>query len=172
MGRGRPSKYRKDYHPYLARLLARDGKTDEQIAQWLEVGAATHQRWKRDHPEYRAALNESKAVVDLQVQNLLLQRALGYTTERVEEIVNQQGEVVRRKVVRQTVPPSVTAQKFWLKNRQREKWSEQPEEEGDGPGGFLKFLDLSREANGMEPDPDAETQRIIREWEDKQREKV
>ena len=141
MERGRPTKYRRDYHPHLARQLAREGKTDEQIAAGLGIGTATHYRWLKQHTEYRRAVSDSKAVADFRVEQGLFARALGYTEERVEERYNKEGEFIGRKVIRRPVPPSVYAQRYWLKNRRAEQWREVVQDKGGGPEAFLRFLD-------------------------------
>ena len=57
---------------------ARDGLTDEQTAQNMGIDAATLYRWKNRHCEICEALKRGKEVVDIQVENALLKRALGY----------------------------------------------------------------------------------------------
>ena len=152
MARGRRSKYEREYHPHQARLLARDGLTDEQIAKKLVIGVATHHRWKWRYPEYRAAVKESKALVDLKVENVLLQRALGFTEEKVEERYNKEGEFIGRRVTRRTMPPNVAAQRLWLRNRQWGRWGDHPEaERGAGPEGIHRFLEGQRELYGIQP---------------------
>ena len=57
---------------------ARDGLTDEQIAQNMAIGYSTLQTWKMKYQDIRDTLKRGKEVVDLQVENALLKRALGY----------------------------------------------------------------------------------------------
>lgn len=57
---------------------ARDGLTDEQIAQNIGVSIATLYNWKNKYLEILEALKRGKEIVDLQVENALLKRALGY----------------------------------------------------------------------------------------------
>lgn len=100
---------------------ARDGLTDEQLAEKMGINPATLYDWKNKHPEISEALKRGKDVVDTQVENALLKRALGYEymEERVE-VSDKDG----RKVIQttKTVPPDTTAQIFWLKNRRPDKW--------------------------------------------------
>lgn len=58
---------------------ARDGLTDEQIAENMNIDTATLYRWKNKYCEICEALKEGKEVVDRHVENALLKRALGYT---------------------------------------------------------------------------------------------
>lgn len=57
---------------------ARDGLTDEQIAQNVGVTSSTLYEWKKKYSEISESLKKGKEVVDRQVENALLKRALGY----------------------------------------------------------------------------------------------
>ena len=58
---------------------ARDGLTDEQIAHNMGISTATLYNYKRDYLEILEALKRGKEVVDVEVENALLKRALGYS---------------------------------------------------------------------------------------------
>lgn len=62
---------------------ARDGLVDEQIAKNIGISRATLSNWKNKHPLITRALARGKEVVDREVENALLKRALGYTYEEV-----------------------------------------------------------------------------------------
>lgn len=98
---------------------ARDGLTDEQIANSMGVNKATLYRWKEKYCDICNALKRGKEVVDRQVENALLKRALGYTCEEI----TYEGGVETKRVVKEVVPDT-TAQIFWLKNRKREAWAD------------------------------------------------
>lgn len=57
---------------------ARDGLTNEQIAQNIGVTQSTLYDWQRKYSEISEALKRGKEIIDLQVENALLKRALGY----------------------------------------------------------------------------------------------
>lgn len=57
---------------------ARDGLTDEQIAHNMGVRRETLYVWKKKYPHISNALKRGKEVVDRQVENALLKRALGF----------------------------------------------------------------------------------------------
>lgn len=102
---------------------ARDGLTDEQIAENAGINPATLYVWKKKYPEISESLKRGKEVVDRQVENALLKRALGYEYEEVKE--KFEGNVMtERTVTKKEVVPDVTAQIFWLKNRKREAWAD------------------------------------------------
>lgn len=102
---------------------ARDGLTDEQIAQNIGINPATLYDWKKKYDEISEALKRGKEVVDRQVENALLKRALGYEYDEIKEKY-ESGELTERTVTKKEVSPDVTAQIFWLKNRKRNTWSD------------------------------------------------
>ena len=58
---------------------ARDGLIDEQIAENAGITPSTLYEWKKKYPDISEALKKGKEVVDIQVENALLKRALGYS---------------------------------------------------------------------------------------------
>lgn len=125
-------KYEKWLEPESLILLegwARDGLTDEQIAHNMGVTARTLYLWKEKYIQIFQALKKGKEIVDIQVENALLKRALGYEyTEEKVEISEKDGRKVTQTV--KHVAPDTTAQIFWLKNRRPEKWRSEPRESG------------------------------------------
>nr|DAZ06109.1 MAG TPA: terminase small subunit [Caudoviricetes sp.] len=111
---------------------ARDGLTDEQIASNMGIGYSTLQTWKSKYQDIQDTLKRGKEVVDIQVENALLKRALGYsydevTREGVLDYDPSTGQVVGShmeitKTVKKEVQGDTTAQIFWLKNRRPEQW--------------------------------------------------
>lgn len=100
---------------------ARDGLTDEQIAKNMGINVKTLYVWKNTHDPIRNALKKGKEVVDREVENALLKRALGYeyTETKIEK---EFGEVVKETTTIKQVVPDTTAQIFWLKNRKPAEW--------------------------------------------------
>ena len=100
---------------------ARDGLIDKQIAHNMGISYSTFREWKKRYPTLAAALKEAKDVVDREVENALLKRALGYkyTEKRVEK---EGGVVVKEITTVKEVAPDVTARIFWLKNRKPKDW--------------------------------------------------
>lgn len=116
---------------------ARDGLTDEQIAYNMGVGYSTLQAWKSKYKDIQDTLKRGKEVIDLQVENALLKRALGYSyKETTEELMTDKNTGESRmkvtKVVEKEVVPDTTAQIFWLKNRRPDKWRDKRETELSG----------------------------------------
>lgn len=107
---------------------ARDGLTDEQIAHNMGISPSTLYEWKNAYSEFSESLKRGKEVVDRQVENALLKRALGYEYEEVSEKY-ELGILTERKVTKKQVVPDTTAQIFWLKNRKPADWRDKPEGE-------------------------------------------
>lgn len=81
---------------------ARDGLTDEQIAQNMGINPTTLYEWKKKYPKISESLKRSKDVADRQVENALFKNAIN---------------------------GNITAQIFWLKNRKPDKWRDKQEYE-------------------------------------------
>lgn len=106
---------------------ARDGLTDKQIAHNIGVTEQTLNLWKKAYPQLFESLKRGKEVVDRQVENALLKRALGYeyyetTRELCENAETGETRLAVTKVVTKQVAPDTTAQIFWLKNRKPAEW--------------------------------------------------
>ncbi len=74
---------------------ARDGLTNEQIADNLGISKTTFYKFKDEHSELSELLKKGKEVIDYQVENALLKNALD---------------------------GNVTAQIYWLNNRKPKQW--------------------------------------------------
>lgn len=132
---------------------ARDGLTDEQIAHNCGITAATLYEWKKRFSDISEALKKGKEVVDIQVENALLKRALGYSYDEVME--EQSDDGCKRRVTTKFIPPDVTAQIYWLKNRRPDKWRDKPVESnewGDQAQEDALSRSLREMAEGLESD--------------------
>ena len=110
---------------------ARDGLTNEQIAQNIGVSRKTLQEWCVKYGDIGDTLKRGKEVVDRQVENALLKRAIGYEYEEVSEKY-ESGMMTEKKITKKQVVPDVTAQIFWLKNRRPDKWKDKQDVEVSG----------------------------------------
>ena len=124
---------------------ARDGLIDEQIAQNIGIRAATLYEWKKRFPQFSEALKRGKEVVDRQVENALLKRALGYEYEEVKEKF-EDGVLTERTVTKKEVVADTTSQIFWLKNRKPDTWRDKPE--GTQKGDTSLFEGIVKAAGG------------------------
>ena len=110
---------------------ARDGLTDEQIAENIGVSRSTLNDWKKKHPNISDTLKRGKEVIDRHVENALLKRALGYEYIETTKELTDLGLTVTKQVTKQ-VAPDTTAQIFWLKNRKPKEWRDKKETEVTG----------------------------------------
>jgi hypothetical protein len=115
------SKYKPEYDEQAFNLCLL-GATDKELANAFHVEEQTINNWKIDHPSFFESLKAGKEDADLNVIKSLYKRAQGYTyTETVKETG------VPTKVTSKEMPPDPTSMIFWLKNRQRKKWTDTKE---------------------------------------------
>ena len=110
----------------LIQGMARDGLTQQQIANNLGISIDTLIENKKKYSEFADALKKGKEVIDFEVENALLKRALGY---EYEEETYENGILTKK--VKKQVPPDTTAQIFWLKNRKPNTWKDKVETDED-----------------------------------------
>lgn len=138
MAKGKYEKWLTEEGLLLLEGWARNGLTDEQIAHNMGISVATLYNWKSKHLEILESLKKGKEVVDIQVENALLKKALGIKETvkkaiKVKEVKYDEGKRVSEKEHIEYVdeevfvPPDTTAQIFWLKNRQPDKWRDKVE---------------------------------------------
>lgn len=131
--------YNPDEHIALIEKLTRDGCTDDEIAKHIGIHRSTFYRWRQRYPELQKAAESGKRLFDEKVEEALHKRALGYDldVERIEEGENDKGPFKKTIRYKNHIPGDVTAQIFWLKNRQPDKWRDKQEHKIEG------HLDLS-----------------------------
>ena len=105
---------------------AKSGLTDEQIAKNIGINRTTLYDWKKKETNIADALKKGKEVIDFEVENALLKRALGY---EYEEETYENGILTKK--VKKHVAPDTTAQIFWLKNRKPNNWKDRIETDED-----------------------------------------
>lgn len=119
----------------LLEAWARDGLSDEQIAKNMGIATSTYYEWKKKYVEFSEALKKNKEIVDIEVENAMHKKALGYNVPirkafKVKEVLYENGKKIKEteKIEyadeEMHIPADTTAQIYWLKHRQREKWGE------------------------------------------------
>ena len=93
------------------------------------IDEATLYAWLKKHPELDKAIRESKENMDSLVERSLFERATGIKIEGKDGVYS--------------VPPDVTAQKFWLITRRREQWRDVQRIEHTGKDGESLFPSLA-----------------------------
>lgn len=117
MAKGKYEKWLEPENLILLEGWARDGLTDEQIANNMGISKVTLYDWKKKYPNISNSLKKGKEVIDRMVENALIKSALGY--EYQEDGMTKEGIVVP---LRKVAHPNTTALIFWLKNRSPEMW--------------------------------------------------
>lgn len=83
---------------------ARDDLTKDEIAARMGIGRSTFYKWQKRYPQMAQALRKGRELVDYQVEQALLDKALG---------------------------GDLRAQMYWLNNRRGDKWQEHPREKAE-----------------------------------------
>ena len=130
----------------LLEAWARDGLIDEDIAHNVGISPATLYEWKKRFPEISEALKRGKEVVDIQVENALFKRAMGYEYEETKIIISEK-DGKRVETVKKQMPPDTTAQIFWLKNRKPEKWRDRVEVQNNDNDQVKQFIEAMKNGN-------------------------
>ena len=143
MARGKYQKWITHDGLLILGAWARDGYTDEQIAAKIGINRTTLYDWEKRFPDVSNAIKNNKDVVDIQVENALWKRAVGYDVEETVEIKSDKGNST--KTVRRHVAPDVIAGIFWLKNRRPDKWRDKQEVEVKGELSMTTALKAARE---------------------------
>lgn len=141
MAKGRVLEWLEEDKLKLLEGWARNGLTNDQIAKNIGVNPKTIYDWMNKEPEIKQALKKGKEVVDLEVENALYKKAIGYNVEiqkafKLKDIVyNENGkkisetERIEYATEEVHVPADTTAQIFWLKNRKKHDWRDKVEYE-------------------------------------------
>ncbi len=116
----------------------RDGVDEQEIIHRLGVADEVFQTMKSKNKALSALLTHTAQQTIYRVENALLKRALGYeTTERKAEYTDGKEKITE---TTKFVPPDLSAQTYWLKNRASAKWRDKPTEVED-TGGIRVTLD-------------------------------
>ena len=139
----RSKRYQKAFDEQAA-FLAAMGCTDAELADFFKVSVRTIHRWKEAHHSFRQALEVAKDVADERVEKALYSRAIGYWKTVTKVVTDEKGKTQFAEY-QEFVPGDVTAQIFWLKNRQPHNWRERKEITG-ADGGPIQVNHGPREA--------------------------
>ena len=117
----------------LIAAWARNGLTLEQIAGNMGIARQTLNEWRKAHDSISNALKLTRELADIEVENALYKRAVGYDYE--EETVEDGPKGTKVTHTKKRMAPDVTAQIFWLKNRKPFEWRDRKNEiEADESG--------------------------------------
>lgn len=145
---GRPSKFF-ELDLKQVKILIQRGFTNQQIAEFFNISVDSLSEWQKRYPKFSAALKGWKKEADEKVERCLYERATGFEYDEIvyeksktgglsigikdEEIEDiKHSDCYKTKIIVKKVVPDVTAQIFWLKNRQPERWRDRQEIDHSG----------------------------------------
>ena len=118
-------------------LWASMGLSKAQIAFNLGISKDTFYRYKSKYSDLSDCLKRGKSIADFKVENALYKKATGYVLKetvaaKVKDVYYDdkgnkcQKERLDTVEVEKEVPADIQAIKFWLMNRMKGKWSDNP----------------------------------------------
>lgn len=137
------------------RRLAEEGFSDEEIAMRCGLELSLLRQWRKKHLEFDEAIRLGRIESDYSVIRALYKKATGFNvglkkTYKLKRIDfdPETGKKLREYEELATgidetfVPADLNAEKFWLRNRQSERWHEQTDKglgEENCEGGILEI---------------------------------
>lgn len=135
----RNSLYNENTFPLLGEGYARNGLNDLQIAKNLNISKTSFYDYQRIYTSFSDAIKRGRRPVDIEVENALLKRALGFEyEEKLTEIeISLEGvpSATKIKTTKKLIPADVGAIAFWLKNRKSSDWRDRQALEHTGKDG-------------------------------------
>jgi transposase-like protein len=149
-------KYSEEMKETLAKLIKK-GSTVTSACNSVGINKTTFYDWMKNKVDFSNAVKEAQSVANAKIENALFKTAHGYTvTEKEYRSMQMRGFETEKKLVKTTkkkVLPNVTAQIFWLKNRNSEEWRDRQDIEHSGEVGVKyeisdKFMPKTKKSNG------------------------
>ena len=148
----------------LLRSLCEKGLSEEEIAERVGLSLGQMRRWKEKYVEFRSALSLGHPDSDFHVINALYKKATGFNVElkktyklKTVEFDPDTGKKIREYEELATgvdetfIPADLSAEKYWLENRQSERWGKKVGENDDGEGGGAVLLVEADALDGFSP---------------------
>ncbi|MBV7273108.1 Xaa-His dipeptidase [Clostridiaceae bacterium UIB06] len=122
----------------LVESMVSDGLTDKEIAEKIGMSYSTFRRYKTQNSDLKTAIAQGKDRRNQKVVEALFKCCTGYKyyeevpTKVKEEVLAEDGrtvlvkEDVLIKSVKKYKGPDLNAQKYWLNNRDKAQWKEDP----------------------------------------------
>ena len=141
---GKKDKYHRIVRDKLTLILhwKRMGWTDEEVAKRLGIAYSTFKVYKGKYEELSAVLRAGADEANAEVENALFGRAVGMKATvkkpmKVKTVEYENGKRVREEEKIEYgeeevfVPPDVTADVFYLKNRMPDRWGDKRNPDGE-----------------------------------------
>ncbi|WWU66490.1 Xaa-His dipeptidase [Clostridium baratii] len=122
----------------LIKSMVEEGKTDKDITKKLGISYSTWKKYKAECSQLKETIAEAKDNRDQEVEKALFKNCIGYSyyeevpTKIKKEVMSEDGktvliqEDVKISKVKKYKGPELAAQKYYLNNRKKAKWKEDP----------------------------------------------
>lgn len=147
--KGRKGKYETDVKPYFAQIKEwlENGATERQVAQNLNIGYSTFNRYKGENEELRELIKKGRQSVVTMLRGALIKRAMGFNYQESKTVSEQinlpvemkeilikngfenlgQVQLVKTEIANKFALPDVAALNLALKNYDKENWANDPQ---------------------------------------------
>lgn len=128
-------KYSKELIDKICKHL-KQGATITTTCEAVGISRETFYDWMKKKPDVSDTIKKAMSIPDKKVENALFKSAtMGHRYIEKEFKAVAVGEKIKMipvKTVTKIIPPNVTAQIFYLKNRQPDEWSDKQDIEHSG----------------------------------------
>lgn len=108
--------------PEIVKVIAMQGVTDPELAMMFGLDPKIIKSWRKMYPSFDKALEEGRTVADVEVIQALHKKAIGFSYDTDVLVRDKDGTYVES--MTKTVEPETNAIKYWLSNRDPDRWSE------------------------------------------------
>lgn len=141
--------------------MLKDGCKDKEIIEFLGISRSAWKAKKNSNSKLKQAIDEVKEARNEQVEDALFKCCTGYhyyedvVTKVKEDILTDDGTVlvkedVKISKVKKFARPDVNAQKYWLNNRKKAQWKDDPNKaENDKKVLKLKEKEIDSKSIGL-----------------------
>ncbi len=128
------SKFNEDTTKSILKLVSHGVKNNE-IESILRIDKGSIDEFAKKSAEFKREMEIAPLKLDIQVEEALLRRSLGYETTEEQWIYTpiftegcDEPELKLKEIrkVKKTVPPDASSDLIWLYNRRGERWSKNP----------------------------------------------
>lgn len=121
----------------LIETMVEKGATDKEIAKKIGVGYSTFRKYKAQDEDIKQIMAQGKEKKNQAVEQAVYKCATGYTyyeevvTKLKKEEVTEDGNIITKEEVKISSVkkyrgPDLAAQKYWLNNKEKAKWKDDP----------------------------------------------
>lgn len=121
----------------LIGTMVENGSTDKEIAKKIGIGYSTYRKYKAQDTDLKQVIAEGKDKKNQAVEQALYKCCVGYhyyeevPTKVKTQTLAQDGTVLESESVsisnvKKYKGPDLQAQKYWLNNKEKAKWKEDP----------------------------------------------